>query len=312
MVKIALIVVWYGNFPNYFDFWIESAKRNDKFDFIIITNNNCEDKWKAKNIFFHQVELTQFNKLASMRLGEKIRINLPYKLCDLRPAYGYIFEEYLKGYTYWGHTDIDVIYGDLNKFLLPYISDLKYDKIFDRGHFTLYKNDKETNSLFKTSLNGTINYLEIFNSSYSYGFDESNRYSITSIYNLKGKDYLKYIPDFRFDVNTKFYKFKNVETGKKIAKFFWDNGNLYTIDNDNIKVEIGYAHFQKRSLQIRSRQVGKSFYIFPNYITSEDIKEKICVHTIIIWKFRQKIKECKMKYKLILRKIFDERRKYDK
>ena len=46
-----------------------------------------------------------------------IYLDHPYKLCDYKPAYGYIFPEYTKGYDYWGHCDMtDCIFGNLRKF----------------------------------------------------------------------------------------------------------------------------------------------------------------------------------------------------
>jgi len=35
--------------------------------------------------------------MASRKLGFKVTINNPYKLCDFKPAYGLFFEEYTQG-----------------------------------------------------------------------------------------------------------------------------------------------------------------------------------------------------------------------
>ena len=43
----------------------------------------------------------------------QVTLDRPYKLCDFKPAYGFIFGEYLKEYDYWGHCDIDIVWGDL-------------------------------------------------------------------------------------------------------------------------------------------------------------------------------------------------------
>lgn len=43
----------------------------------------------------------------------KIAIDNPYKFCDFKPAYGEIFADYLKGYDFWGHCDIDLLWGNI-------------------------------------------------------------------------------------------------------------------------------------------------------------------------------------------------------
>lgn len=39
------------------------------------------------------------------------------KLCDIKPMYGHVFEDYLQSYEFWGFGDIDLVYGDLRKLL---------------------------------------------------------------------------------------------------------------------------------------------------------------------------------------------------
>ena len=46
-----------------------------------------------------------------------VKIDSPWELCAFRPAYGDIFEEYFNGYDFWGYGDLDVIYGDLDKYI---------------------------------------------------------------------------------------------------------------------------------------------------------------------------------------------------
>ena len=52
-----------------------------------------------------------------LRLGIEIGWNEPYKICDLRLGWGTIFRDHVADYDFFGWGDIDVIYGDLRKFL---------------------------------------------------------------------------------------------------------------------------------------------------------------------------------------------------
>ena len=47
-------------------------------------------------------------------------VNSPYKLCDYKPVYGLIFDEDLQDYDFWGHCDVDLIFGDIRKFINLY------------------------------------------------------------------------------------------------------------------------------------------------------------------------------------------------
>lgn len=88
------------------------------------------------------------DKLNSM-LSRQI-INLPYILVEYKPAFGHIFADYLKGYSHWGYSDLDVVFGDLNR----WITDDEWndydivtygfgdqDKLYLRGQFTFHRND---------------------------------------------------------------------------------------------------------------------------------------------------------------------------
>lgn len=50
---------------------------------------------------------------ASEKLSFAVNIGYPYKLCDFKPAYGFLFPEIIKRYDFWGHGDIDVVYGNI-------------------------------------------------------------------------------------------------------------------------------------------------------------------------------------------------------
>ena len=99
-------------------------------DFLIFTDCGGTDL-QCPNVRIVDSSLEQFNSLASERLGLSISIHEPYKLCDLKPAYGVIFAEYLSGYDFWGNADIDVVYGNVRSCLTEELLS-KYDVISSR------------------------------------------------------------------------------------------------------------------------------------------------------------------------------------
>jgi hypothetical protein len=101
-----------------------------------------------------------------------VRICFPYKLCDFKPAYGFLFEKHLTGYDFWGHCDLDIIFGDIRAFMTHELLE-NYDVISSRhdyvtGSFALYKNTPEVNTLFMKSKD----FQFVFTSPNHFCFDE--------------------------------------------------------------------------------------------------------------------------------------------
>jgi hypothetical protein len=97
------------------------------------------------------------NKLQSM-LSRQI-IHLPYILVEYKPAFGHIFADYLKEYSHWGYSDIDVVFGDMSRWIdhdewtdydIVTYGFGDQDKLYLRGQFTFHRNDpKYINQLWR-------------------------------------------------------------------------------------------------------------------------------------------------------------------
>lgn len=91
--RVALIVPWVGRRPWYWDLWLKSAAGRP-FEVITVEKSAAE-----------------FKELAERKLGRSVAFDGGYKLCDLKPLYGVIFEDEFQGYDYWAFGDCDVVYG---------------------------------------------------------------------------------------------------------------------------------------------------------------------------------------------------------
>lgn len=170
MNKFAVVIPYFGTFPNYFNFWIASASYNNFIDWYIITDNKYLGK-TPENIHFI---LTTFNDLKNKiqkLYSFEIKMEKPYKLCDYKPAYGEIFDDIIKDYEFWGYGDLDVIYGDLRKFI-PFDNLDNYDRIFSCGHLTLLRNTKIITSLYRKKIQGLEYFQDAFSHSDGFTFDE--------------------------------------------------------------------------------------------------------------------------------------------
>ncbi|QSW91031.1 hypothetical protein J0383_09545 [Flavobacterium endoglycinae] len=174
MKSIAVITCWYGEYPWYFPYFIHSCAFNPSIDFYIITDNLETILRKPDNVIIVLKTLEELKLDASEKLGFQVNIDYPYKLCDFKPAYGFLFPEIIEEYDFWGQSDLDIIYGNIRDFITIDMLD-KYDFIsvrhdYTTGCFALYKNNPIMNTFFMKSKD----YMKVLSNSKHYCFDECN------------------------------------------------------------------------------------------------------------------------------------------
>ena len=133
--KVCFIIPYFGKLPNYFQLFLNSCKYNNKFNWLIFTDDNgiyeFPDNVKKINMTFEECK-----KIIQNKFDFEICLPTPKKLCDYKPAYGWIFSEYLSEYKFWGYCDLDVIFGDISSFINEEMLD-EYDKLYNLGHLTI-------------------------------------------------------------------------------------------------------------------------------------------------------------------------------
>lgn len=169
--SIALVYCYFGKLPWYFPWFTNSCRYNTTVDFYIYTDQPAP-AGLPENVNVKSVTVESFRALAESKIGFSINLDYSYKLCDLKPAYGLIFEDDLKGYDYWGIGDIDIIFGDIRAFL----SELSTVDVFCvrleyvTGYFSLFRNTPYFTNLFSHSRD----YQQVFQSREHFCFDECN------------------------------------------------------------------------------------------------------------------------------------------
>lgn len=284
MNKIAIIVPYFGNFPETFELWKESCRRNSKFDWIIITDQKFEGDGNIKG--FH-ITMSAIEKRASDLIGWDVKISTPYKLCDYRPLYGEIFQDLLKEYDFWGHCDMDLIFGDLLEFVTEDLLN-SYDKFFIHGHFVLYRNSDEVNNWWKKYTTEEQR-KEVFLATETRAFDEFgiNENGMAFLVPNTEKVYYKETFDdldysqFSFSSQRIIQdKIKSKKTYPMIFEF--DHGKLYRyirIGKKLYKDESMYVHFQKREIEIPLNfKSHEHYFIIPNRVISgEELKSDVTI-----------------------------------
>ncbi len=203
--KIAILIPYFGLKPKWFEYFILTCLKNREIDWIFFSDCLFTEQ-DHPNLKFNQMQLNEFNALATRQIGLKITIKHPYKICDLKPAYGLIFESYIGNYDFWGYGDIDLVYGNILS-LLPPNWQINYDIIsnhseFIPGHFCILKNTAKIRNLFQQA----DNFASIFQSSLYHGFDEILHP-------------LKILPDNRMLLFSKDFKIKYHLIASKIISY---------------------------------------------------------------------------------------------
>lgn len=133
-LKKMMITCFFGTLPN----WMDKYEPPAGYDFLLIT------------------DLEDFNT----RIKETLQVESPVvsgtgKPWDFRPALGLLYRDKLEGYDWWGHTDLDCIYGDVEN----WVSDDFLDGLdihsnhatYMCGPWSLYRNIEVVNTLFLLS-----------------------------------------------------------------------------------------------------------------------------------------------------------------
>lgn len=283
-MRIALVVPYFGHFNNYFPLVLKSCEINrDICDWIFFTDDRTPYEY-PDNVKVHYIGFSEIKEKIEKKFNFSISLERPYKFCDYKPMYGYIFEEYLKGYDFWGHCDIDCIYGKFSNFFKEDI--MNYDKVMRLGHLTLYRNTKEVNTRFFKPINGIERYKQVLQTSDSCIFDEHNAQGNLCIddlwheYGYSCKTYDREIANTYYKSNSFQLLYQldgaNYESEDRIrAIFYWNKDGLVRVYEKGGKLEkkeYMYIHLMKRKMNVCIYDKSPSIYkIIPNRF--EEVKQ---------------------------------------
>jgi hypothetical protein len=301
MKSIAFVIPYFtgGRLPEYFPAFLESCRSNPTIDFLLFTDDRVEYEY-PDNVIVHHKTFDWIKKIVQQNYDFDISLNFPYKLCDFKPAYGEIFSEYLQEYDFWGYCDIDLIWGNIRKFITDDIL-IDYDRVYSRGHCSLYRNNQEVNSWYKTLPNhGCQDWKRVFQTESSCCFDEWAGHCGGGTSEILKRNGIKIYDEAEMaDLKVAYGGFKVNRWGSncKVAAFRYEQGKLMAVDYDGNEIkEVLYAHFQKRKVKISTELHGRKFYLNPPAIITDRIRknilqEKMYEMDYIFYKFRRKISE---------------------
>jgi hypothetical protein len=313
MKTIGFLIPYFGNLPEYFNEWLYSVSFLEKQDIHFILMTDCVIDFNLpKNLRVINTSFVDFRNKIQQKFDFPISLESPYKICDFRPAFGYLFPEILSEFDFWGNCDLDQIWGDFRAIITKEILD-QYEKILYLGHCTLYKNNVKLNNLFM--LKGSIvNYKKVLSSHEFYAFDEFSGIGAIS----KKQGIKTYISDVFADISVRYKRIiLNRVKNYDYQILYWENGKVfrsYLNDNGIVNTdEFLYFHFQKsnpksiNSYKTNPKRIIIHKDMFESIEISSITKEFIVKHSDYISKKEDKldkIKYIKSKLNLFMKASF--------
>ena len=289
MYKIAHILAYFlrgkGKWPDYIDWFMASCRANSTIDFYIVTDDHSLDKWaETPNIRFVFMSFEEFVSRIHEKAGYVI-ISGTRKICEMRPAFGKIFDDILKGYDFWAFGDCDLILGNIRKFFPDDMLD-KYEWLQVLGNLQLIRNTEEVNNYYllkrpEWSQYKDFTWENLAKTEKNTAFDEWagcpmlirengkriywTRENFANIYQ-EDKGYKKMIDN-------------TVQENTLFQYWLWENGAIYHVNKlTGKKKERLYIHFSYRKMKSIPYKGQNRVYITPGSEFKESIslKETYC------------------------------------
>jgi len=260
MNKIALIIPYFTAYP---PIWLNlnfyTCSKQSNIDFVYFTD--CDEiiylASKYSNIICHKISFEDYCNNVSNRLGLAFHPQHAYKLCDLKPFYGFIHEDILKQYDFWGYGDNDLVYGNLEVLTSDNMLS-SYDVITTMseriaGHFAIFRNNEKYRTLgFKCP-----QWKEHLLLNEHVGFDESDWVRLvlpekriyTAIYKSLFKPFMSYGKWVEMTYRLYSNKWNRKFTKEMFTTPIPKDGDVWTYDNKTGKIiapdgrELPYLHF---------------------------------------------------------------------
>lgn len=312
MKTIGFIVPYFGYGNGHLhpmtQLWFDSCGKNNTVDWFFFTDCDLSSFDVPDNVFITKTTFEEVRDRIQKLFDFKILLNTPYKLCDFKPTYGEAFKDFIGLYDFWGFCDIDLIFGNIRKFITDDILE-NNDRILTRGHCSIFRNTPENNVRYRTlDRNGCLDWKEVFSSDKSFAYDEwagqsGGGYSEilkrngVSIYN--GKIFAD-LQINRYQLHTTFES--ESDDKPRYSIFQYRDGTVvqYSVMNSNsLSIqEYMYIHFQQRKLDLNTDLNRQNYFIIPpnKALTMEEFHpdleslKKVTRGNILNWNLKGQIK----------------------
>lgn len=151
MHPLFLITVWLGTWKGWINIHLGTCAANPTVQWIFLHDQDELPEFRPENVRFTRVTLSDLRARFVTACGRDVSLTVPYKVCDIRPALGAMFPEWIPQDSPWGYCDSDLLWGNIRSF----VSDedlITYDVISSHicsviGQCTIFRSSRLARSL---------------------------------------------------------------------------------------------------------------------------------------------------------------------
>jgi hypothetical protein len=264
---MRFVVPYFGPRPPYFPLVLRSMAANPDVSWLLLTDEPVPEA--PPNVAVEAYTFAELSRRIRGSFDFPVSLEQPYKLCDFRPAFGEIFAPELAGYDFWGHCDLDLIFGRIRAHLPP--EAFENDKILFSGHFSLYRNTPETSQWYRHEV-GRVSYRDALSSPEAMHFDEwAGIYYI-----VEDLGAAAWHEDVVFDVSFHRYRTRAESSAAHGPhRYAWEDGEVceYRLDHGRVVRRTALlVHLQKRVVRPPSGAVLRAdrYWILDNGFAVQD------------------------------------------
>jgi hypothetical protein len=264
--SMQLIVPHFGDRPTYFPLVLRSMACNPDVHWLLFTEGPVPHL--PPNVTVRHCEFAELAARIRSHFDFEVSLDSPYKLCDFRPAFGEIFADELAGYDFWGHSDLDVVFGRIRDHLPP--EAFEADKILFQGNFALYRNTPEAARWYRHEV-GKVSYRAALTNPAAQHFDEwAGMYYVIDDLGVR-----YWQEDVIFDLSFSRYRTVAEDAGGSPRRYAWEHGEVceYSLSgSDLVRRTALLIHLQKRTMRAPATDVlaADRYWISANGFSVQD------------------------------------------
>lgn len=140
---VCFLIPYWGSLPSYAELFLESCRFNRRIHVILFLDQETSFQL-PENV--EAVILPRFQLQDRLESYGGLRLGAcgGHKLCDFKPHYGSIFQDFTAPYPWWGFCDLDMMFGDVDRWVVETLDEscnvyTAHDRII-AGHFTVVRN----------------------------------------------------------------------------------------------------------------------------------------------------------------------------
>jgi hypothetical protein len=120
MTTLAVLIVFFGPWPPWMPLTLHSMSLNPQVKFVII-GDDAAPAAVPPNVVFEHISYTAMQARLSQLLQPgsalHVRYNWTYKANDIKPFAPALYPEHVAGHEWWAWADLDMVFGDLLRFM---------------------------------------------------------------------------------------------------------------------------------------------------------------------------------------------------